>query len=117
MKKTTNIQVIKTASKTVLVHKILRTPRLIIRNLLRNRLLRNKRSNLDPGEPILSLTVLLASAERRLRRRELVQVVVAVVAATDDGGLYLGVCDCAGEVAATCAGGTGCAAAVAVAAG
>lgn len=40
-----------------------------------------------------------------------------MVVATDDGGLHLGVCDCAGDVAAACAGGTGCAAAVAVAAG
>jgi hypothetical protein len=55
--------------------------------------------------------------ERRCSRRQLVHVIVSVVMAADDGGLHLGVCDCAGEVSASCARGPRCAAAIAVAAG
>lgn len=89
----------------MLPHKILRTPSLILHSLMRNRLLRNESRNLDPSKTILptNTAVVIIAAERGTRRRELIEVVVSVLATTDDGGLDLGVCDCACEMAATSA--------------
>lgn len=101
----------------MLTHKILRTTRLIILRLMRDGLLRHKSGNLDTRKAILScIKVLLTATERRVSR-QLIHVVVSIITAADDGGLELGIWDCASEVAATCAGGSGCSAAVAVAAG